>query len=158
MSVQGSKVAIAVPDSVGYYRNITDEKNEFERKVRTVVRGISVFMKSLPMLNPFKYGLFSWQLFSHKLCRWLVPFAMIALFISNLLLVTYSKSILYTFFFITQMMFYLVALIGSVSKTFAVKKFTKLPSFFIVVNMSIFVAWLKYISGDRMVLWEPSKR
>ncbi|MGH9894714.1 MAG: glycosyltransferase family 2 protein, partial [bacterium] len=65
------------PESPGYYRNILDDQQEFQRKVRTVVRGIAVFAANLRMLNPLRYGLFSWQLLSHKLCRWLVPFAMI---------------------------------------------------------------------------------
>src|SRR5207244_12408799 len=64
------------PDSAGYYRNIVDDRREFQRKVRTVVRGISVLAANVRMLNPVRYGLFSWQLLSHKVCRWLVPFAM----------------------------------------------------------------------------------
>src|SRR5207245_2697228 len=27
---------------------------------------------------PARYGLFAWMLFSHKLCRWLVPWALLA--------------------------------------------------------------------------------
>jgi cellulose synthase/poly-beta-1,6-N-acetylglucosamine synthase-like glycosyltransferase len=149
---------VSDPDSIGYYKDITDQKREFERKVRTVLRGISVLMKSLSMLNPFKYGLFSYQLFSHKLCRWLVPYAMITLFISNWLLVYLSKPKIYTFLLIVQIIFYLIAFFGSMSKTFATRPLIKLPSFFVTVNLSILVAWLKYFSGDRMVHWEPSKR
>ena len=96
-------------------------KKEFDRKVRTVVRGISVFMKSLPLLNPFKYGLFSWQLFSHKLCRWLVPFAMIIAFLSNLILIlrlflnlnlSLSLRYLSLCLFIFQAVFYVLAFGG----------------------------------------------
>ena len=77
---------VSDPASVGYYKNLTDEKKEYQRKVRTVLRGIAVLMRSLPMLNPFRYGIFAWQLFSHKLCRWLVPFAMIGALVSNIVL------------------------------------------------------------------------
>src|SRR5207253_3578914 len=74
------------PDSAGYYENIADSRRERERKVRTVIRGIAVLADNLRMLNPFRYGLFAWQLASHKLCRWFVPFAMIAAFASNAML------------------------------------------------------------------------
>ena len=74
---------VADPDSIGYYLNIADERKEYERKVRTVLRGISVFMRSLALVNPLRNTLFAWQLLSHKLCRWLVPFAMIAAFAAN---------------------------------------------------------------------------
>src|SRR6267378_4028550 len=66
---------VADPDSIGYYKNIADERKEYDRKVRTVLRGISVFMRSLALVNPLRHSVFAWQLLSHKLCRWLVPFA-----------------------------------------------------------------------------------
>jgi len=43
-------------------------------------------MKSLSLLNPYRYHLFAWQLISHKLCRWLVPFAMIGALGANAML------------------------------------------------------------------------
>jgi glycosyltransferase involved in cell wall biosynthesis len=64
---------VSDPGVRGYYRNLAVEKRELDRKIRTVVRGIAVLMNNLPLLNPGRTGLFAWQLFSHKLCRWLVP-------------------------------------------------------------------------------------
>lgn len=147
---------VSDPDSVGYYKNIRDERKEFERKVRTVLRGISVFMKSLPMLNPLRYGLFAWQLVSHKLCRWLVPFAMIAAFISNTVLAPVSS--FYLNLFILQCGFYLIALGGLWVKLSAIKALFKIPAFFVLVNLSILNAWYRYARGDRMVSWSPSER
>jgi glycosyltransferase involved in cell wall biosynthesis len=153
---------ISDPKSIGYYKNIVDEKKEFERKVRTVLRGLSVLMKSLSMLNPFKYGLFSWQIFSHKLCRWLVPFAMIVAFVSNVFLIansysiSTSTSILYICAFISQLIFYVVALLG-IYNSFT-KSFLKIPSFFVLVNLSILYAWFRYFKGEHLVRWNPSER
>jgi cellulose synthase/poly-beta-1,6-N-acetylglucosamine synthase-like glycosyltransferase len=141
-------------DSVGYYKNIADEKKEYERKVRTVLRGISVFMRSLPMLNVFRYGFFSWQLFSHKLCRWLVPFAVILVFVTNVFLI--SHSILYLYTFVLQCLFYAIALLGICTNLR--KSIFKIPSFFVLVNLSILRAWCRYFRGDRMVTWTPSVR
>jgi cellulose synthase/poly-beta-1,6-N-acetylglucosamine synthase-like glycosyltransferase len=141
-------------ESVGYYNNIADEKKEYERKVRTVLRGISVLMRSLPMLNVLKYGFFSMQLFSHKLCRWLVPFALILVFMTNAFLISYWTLYLYTF--ILQCVFYVTALIG-ISVNFR-KSIFKLPSFFVLANLSIFDAWYRYFRQERMVTWNPSIR
>ncbi len=146
---------VSDPESIGYYKNIADAKKEFDRKVRTVLRGISVFMKSLPLLNPFRYGLFSWQLFSHKLCRWLVPFAMVSSFLSNAMLA--GDSLFYQIAFMLQVVFYLMALLGIITNLFS-KNILKLPSFFVVVNLSILNAWFLYIRGKRMVSWNPSQR
>ncbi|HET6465457.1 MAG TPA: glycosyltransferase family 2 protein [Nitrospiria bacterium] len=147
---------VADPESVGYYKNLADEGKEFERKVRTVVRGISVFMKSLFLLNPFRYGLFSWQLFSHKLCRWLVPFAMILGFISNGLLV--SRSAFYFYALWLQVAFYAVAFGGMAAGLSSKKYYLKIPSFLVLVNLSILKAWYRYMRGERFMAWEPSKR
>ena len=79
------------PKAVGCYLDIADEKREFERKVRTVLRGITVFLKHLEFLNVFKYGMFAYQFFCHKLLRWLVPFFLIGALASNVLLVASSS-------------------------------------------------------------------
>jgi len=155
-SVKTGLRGVSDPDSIGYYKNIVDEKKEFERKVRTVLRGISVFMRGLPLLNPFKYGLFSWQLFSHKLCRWMVPFALVAAFVSNVLLA--SHSVFYLWTFILQLVFYAFALGGVWMTPFSRKYFLKIPSFFVLVNLSILMAWCRYILGERLLAWEPSQR
>src|SRR5712691_2844575 len=54
-------------EAAGYYRDIADTRREFDRKIRTVLRGIHVLATRAGMLNPFRYGLFAWQLASHKL-------------------------------------------------------------------------------------------
>lgn len=153
-SVKKGYKGVSDTDTVGYYLNICDEKKEFSRKVRTVTRGIRVFMMSLPVLNPFRYGLFSWQLISHKLCRWLVPIAMLSVFVSNLLLLKTFK--IYLFIFVLQTVFYAMAILGSLTKS--KKQFLKIPSFFITVNASILYAWYKYFKGEHFAKWEPSTR
>jgi hypothetical protein len=148
---------VSDPDSIGYYHNISDERKEYGRKVRTVLRGISAFMKSLDLLNPFRYGLFAWQIFSHKLCRWLVPFAMILALIINLsLLAIYDPSFLYIPAFIVQIIFYAVAVLGIATRS--AKPFIKIPAFFVLVNASILTAWYYYFRGESMVMWTPSER
>ncbi len=142
-------------ESIGYYKNIVDERKEFDRKVRTVIRGISVFMRSLSLLNPFKYGLFSWQLFSHKLCRWLVPYAMILVFLSNLFLI---NSFMYKTILIIQLIFYIIAFSRNIREILPFSKLVKIPFYFTSVNISIIIAWYRYIKGERLITWEPSKR
>lgn len=154
-SVKQGLRGVSDPDSIGYYKNIKDKKKEFDRKVRTVLRGISVFMKSLALLNPFNYGLFSWQLFSHKLCRWLVPFAMASAFFVNSALA--AEHFVYKILFIIQICFYLIAILGMTTNMLS-RNVLKLPSFFVIVNLSILKAWFLYIRGKRLVAWTPSQR
>jgi len=147
---------VADPDSVGYYMNIADDRKEYARKVRTVLRGISVFMRSLAMVNPLQHTLFAWQLLSHKLCRWLVPFGMIAALLSGGVLALSSQ--FYAMLFLAQILFYSVALGGLLWKPLSRLPFIRLPSYLLLANASIAEAWFRYFSGERLVTWEPSKR
>lgn len=47
-------------------------QGEFRRKSRTMARGLETLWYLRGLLNPLRYGLFSWMLFSHKLVRWLL--------------------------------------------------------------------------------------
>ena len=155
-SVRSGLRGVADSECVGFYKNLSDQKKEYDRKVRTIVRGISVFMRSLSLLNPFRYHLFAWQLFSHKLCRWLVPFAMIAALAANAVLAT--SSLFFQGILVAQVVFYAVALAYLGIKRLPSFGMLRLPSFFVMVNLSILDAWIRYFRGERIVSWSPSKR
>lgn len=155
-SMKAGLRGVSDPGSVGYYKNLTDEKKEYQRKVRTVLRGIAVLMRSLPMLNPFRYGIFAWQLCSHKLCRWLVPFAMIGALVSNSVLAI--DSVPYRVLLLAHVLFYTIAAAYAGCSWMPKSNVFRLPSFFVVVNLSILDAWMRYFRGDRVFRWEPSKR
>jgi hypothetical protein len=142
-------------ESAGYYRSIADDRREFQRKIRTVVRGLFVLATNWRMLNPRRYGLLAWQLASHKLCRWLVPFAMIAALVSNAALV--AQSPLYLALFLVQSAFYAAALSG-ISGLAAGVPALKIPAFLLVANLGVLVAWIRFARGDRIVCWSPSER
>ncbi len=147
---------VADPSSVGYYKNLADQRKEYDRKVRTIVRGISVFMRSVSLLNPVRYHLFAWQLFSHKLCRWLVPFGMILALVANGLLAV--SSTWYRVAFAAQVGFYALACGYLIFGKLPDIGMLRIPSFFVMVNVSILDAWYRYLRGDRIVSWTPSKR
>jgi hypothetical protein len=139
------------PRSAGYYRPITDHRRELQRKVRTVVRGIGVLAGSARMLNPLRYGLFAWQLASHKVCRWLVPFAMMTALVSNVLLATQSGW--YATLLGAQAGFY-----AAVAGGWTGSRRLRIPYFFFLANLAILMAWFRYARGERMVAWNPSER
>jgi hypothetical protein len=147
--------AISDPESVGYYHSVDDESREFERKVRTVLRGIAAVMKDLAMLDPWRYPMFAWQLWSHKLCRWTVPAFMGLAAVTNVLLVAEP---LYLGLFGLQVGFYATALWGIARRRGGGGWVTKAPAFLVLANLSVLHAWYRYACGDRMVTWTPSER
>jgi glycosyltransferase involved in cell wall biosynthesis len=145
---------VSDPKAIGSYLDLADEQREFERKIRTVLRGITVFFKHLEFLNIFRYGLFSYQLFCHKLLRWLVPFFLVVLFITNVILST--SSMIFLILLLCQFLFYGIAIFGWVSHS--LHGVLKIPMFFLIVNVAIAIAWWQYMTGKRIVLWTPSQR
>lgn len=147
---------VSDPEAIGYYQDVSDEKMEFDRKVRTVIRGLTVFFRHLEFLNMFQYGFFSYQYFCHKLLRWLVPLFLCIALVSNFILAV--KSYLFLVLLLGQLIFYGLAFWGWKHKSGASKVFLKIPIYFLIVNASIFLAWLRYLKGKRLVMWTPSER
>lgn len=157
LSLKKGMVAVADDRVIGYYKDIKKGQSEYTRKVRTLIRGITVFMRTLDALNVFKYGLFSWKLFSHKLMRWLVPGFLIALLGVSLAGAAdgdpWCQALL-----AAQAAFYFLALLAWLVP--ASQRFlpVKIVYFFINVNFAVLLAWIRYLRGERLTTWNPSKR
>jgi glycosyltransferase involved in cell wall biosynthesis len=142
--------------AIGYYNIIDNSSKEFQRKVRTVVHGIDVLYHCRNVLNPFKYGFFAFEMVSHKLMRWLVPFAMIIAFIANMALIQSNQ--FYLAAFCSQILFYGLTLAAYLFKNLQNITIFKIPYFFVMANYSIFIAWFEYLNGERYVTWQSTKR
>lgn len=143
-------------DVVCSYEAVASEEKEFSRKVRTVLRGISTFFASLDLKTLIKDPVFLWQLLSHKLCRWLVPFFYIGL--APVLWCLSCRGWFFCLMFVGYVVFNLLALVAYLKPELREKTILKIPLFFVVTNLGILVAWIKYLSGKRSVSWQPSQR
>jgi len=156
MTYMAGSRSVLAEDSIGYYEVLHNPSKEFARKVRTVVHGLEVFFRFAGVMNIFKYGFFSIQLFSHKLARWLVPFCLVIAMALNIAL--YQYGVLYQVMLAAQVIFYLFAAAAFHIPGLHNLKVFRIPMFFVVVNGSIAVAWYYYVRGKDFVLWEPTKR
>lgn len=144
------------PRALGYYQDVADEKHEFDRKIRTVIRGLTVFFRHLEFLNIMKFKFFSYQYFCHKLLRWLVPLFLFIALASNVMLAW--KSFPFFISLVAQLSFYSLAILGWKNGTLSSRILIKILVYFVTVNASIIVAWWRYLKGQRMVMWTPSER
>lgn len=149
-------VAVSEPRAVGYYQDVADKLKEYRRKVRTVIRGLSGVLRHQAVLNPFTYGLFAFQVWSHKVMRWLVPWFLLLLFISSVAVA--GTHVFYLSVAVAQAAFYVTAVIGMSSKKLRTHGLLGIPFFFVQVNAAIAHATLAFIFGKRVLAWEPSKR
>jgi len=58
------------PQAICYEETSGRFRSEYKRRVRIVSRSWRAVFQAPGVLNPFRVGLFSWCLFSHKLLRW----------------------------------------------------------------------------------------
>ena len=58
------------PEAICYEETTGGFKSEYKRRVRIVSRSWRAVFQAAGVLNPFRVGLFSWCLISHKVLRW----------------------------------------------------------------------------------------
>ena len=147
--------SIADPSALGRFVALASPQDEMRRKIRTFLRGITVLMANLDLVNPVRHGRFAFQLASHKLLRFLAPFLLLATLISSGLL---SREPLYGLSFWAQAGFYLLAAAGGVVKPFQHSRVVRTAYFFTMVQWAMLTAWGRYALGHQQVTWEPSRR
>lgn len=83
--LQGFRLVFA-GDAVSYEGVAESKKLEFSRKVRITLQGLKSVRLRAELLNPFRYGFYAVQLFSHKLLRRLIVFPLIVVLVTSPLL------------------------------------------------------------------------
>ena len=83
-------------------------KEEEKRKVRIAAGGVQAIYRLRGLLNPFRYGILSFQYVSHRVLRWSVtPIALFSLVPLNVLLIVGNKHPhLYIILLALQLLFY----------------------------------------------------
>jgi hypothetical protein len=141
---------------IGVYKDIKDPSKEFSRKVRTAVRGMSAVAALSEVLNPFRFGLFAFQVWSHKVMRWLVPLFMAMLLVTSLLLA--PERALYAAALATQIVGYGLVLAAHALPRLRQVALVRLAYFFVQVNLALGQAGIEFLRGRRIVTWDPSAR
>lgn len=154
--VRKDYIAISDPELLGYYPAIKEENREYQRKLRTVIRGITALARQPDVLNPFRYGLFSVQVWSHKVMRWLVPWFLLLVFLSSLALAPTHWP--YACALGAQLAFYALVLAGWLSARLRNSALVKIPFFFAQANLAIAHATVAFLLGRRVTVWQPSRR
>lgn len=154
---RGYKVAYE-PDAYARELPSASIKEEMKRKVRISAGGIQAVVRLKELLNPFRYGLLSFQYISHRVLRWtLAPLALPLLFLSNVALAFSSEFFL--LILIGQILFYVLALLGYLLETKKIRlKILFVPFYFCMMNYAVYLGFLRYIKGQQKVTWDKAAR
>jgi cellulose synthase/poly-beta-1,6-N-acetylglucosamine synthase-like glycosyltransferase len=127
-------------------------QEEFDRKVRIVLRGLTGYAALRGRIRGFRL----WQFWSHKMLRWMVGFFLFAAFGSNMVLA--EDSLFFTLTLAVQVVFYLAALGGWMNKgAVRPRRALYVPFYFTMVNGSGVIAVIKFLMGHRQSVWEKAE-
>jgi cellulose synthase/poly-beta-1,6-N-acetylglucosamine synthase-like glycosyltransferase len=149
--------SVSVEDAIAFVPRTTSLRREYSRKVRTMTRGLETLFFHRGLLNPAKYGLFAWELWSHKLIRWLVPWGGVMV-VAGLALMAPSA----------RWPRFLLALgalgvLAGVTGWFwpadrRLPRLLSIPTYALVGNVAALQAWIGALRGDLNPIWEPTRR
>jgi cellulose synthase/poly-beta-1,6-N-acetylglucosamine synthase-like glycosyltransferase len=149
--------AVSVPEAMCFVPRGASLRQEYRRKVRTITRGLGTLAYKRALLNPFRYGTFAWMLFSHKVCRWLVPWALLVLLAALGILAStsgWARGAL-----AAGGALGLLAGIGWLwPEGVPLPRPLALAAYFVAGNAAVLRAWLRVLSGRLAPVWEPTRR
>ena len=147
--------AVSEPAATASFGAIESSASEWRRKVRTVRRGIAVLSAYRSLLHP-RHGRVAFSLWGHKLARFTAPFALLLLFAASALAAPHDR--LAALLLAAQVAGYALGVSALLVPRVARFAPARLLSFFLLVNASMLAAWRHHWSGERAVIWEPTKR
>lgn len=125
---------------------------EYRRKVRIVNRGWRATMRLKHLLNPAKYGLVAFQLFSHKVLRWLVPVPLLVLLVSSVALA--PTGLIYQLALAGQLFCYGAAAAGALwSLSGTPPRLLAIPYYFCLMNAASLQGILEFYAGRSYTTW-----
>ena len=132
--------------------------DEFRRKIRIVNGGLRTWLSLGELLDPRRHGLYALQVWSRKILRRLLPFTLLALFVSSAWLA--ASEPWWWIVFAPQV---LVALLASAGwclrrRPAGRRRALWIPYYFALANVAAGVAVLSLAAGLRFERWKPSGR
>ena len=152
MREQGLRTVLAA-DAVCFEETLDRGDHELAMRVRVAVRSLNALIEERRFLNPWRYGRFAWQLWSHKALRYASPLLWLAAFGANVAL---SGTAGYGLLLIGQCALLAAGAVGFLLQARR-RRLGPLaqPYYFLLTNIASLIAMLRYLRGDRMVIWKP---
>ena len=129
--------------------------DEFRRRRRIVSRSLYGLWAEAGVLNPFAHFFFAFQMFSHKLLRWLVPVWLLVVLAVNVLL---AASEYYGLLLALQVAFYGLAALGlMLPERLGRCWLFYVPAYFTATNLGTLLGLLSFLTGRRHRVWQPTR-
>jgi cellulose synthase/poly-beta-1,6-N-acetylglucosamine synthase-like glycosyltransferase len=126
--------------------------DELRRRARVVNRGLRGVGYMSEVLNPLRHPFLLFQIVSHRLLRWGIPFFLIAALVANAFLL---DAPFYRLTFALQVAFYGGALAALVLDRWHIRpRGLFVPLYFCLVNLAPLLAVWSLLKGEKKIVWE----
>ena len=133
-------------------------KGEFRRQVRITNRTLRALFNYKKLFNPFRYPIFSFEIFSHKFMKFMTPFWILLIFMSNIFL-AWESNLTYKVTLTAQAFLYIVALTHVVKNSSGLTgRLANLCHTFVWINAAYTAGWFRYLTGDTYTSWSPERK
>jgi len=150
---QGYRV-VYEPQALLYEDALADAEDEFRMRVRVGLRAFHGLKDMAQLFNPLRYGLFAWQLLSHKVLRYMVFLFMLTALLSNLSLALDGGPI-WRLLLAGQGALLLTAVWGHLTRRGNPPRLVGWVYYFFVVNLASGLAFWQFLLGRKQVIWKP---
>lgn len=130
-------------------------KEEVRRRIRSTEHGWRGLMILREVMNPFRFGMYSWHIISHKFLRRLVPLCLVMLLILNLALADQGWGWYITA--IGQVVFYSIAVIAYLFPTTRRLPLWGKILFFVMSNVAMALGVIRFLRGQHTAMWTPTR-
>jgi cellulose synthase/poly-beta-1,6-N-acetylglucosamine synthase-like glycosyltransferase len=152
MREQGLR-AILAPDAICFETTLDRGHQELAMRTRVATRSFNALVAERRFLNPVRYGLFAWQLWSHKVLRYAAPLLWLTAIATNLALAGRTP---YLVLLLAQFALIAAGGVGFLLQRRGYKLgLLARPYYFLLTNVASLIAALRYLQGERMVTWTP---
>ncbi|ELY45774.1 glycosyltransferase family 2 protein [Natronorubrum tibetense] len=149
-----------VPSAVAWEETSSSTSEELQRRIRIVTRCWNSIAGFPDLLNPIRDPRFAYQLWSHKILRWLSPVLLGVVLVANVGLVAVTSSVVYQVLLAGQISFYLLAGVGWVADRLEIDSplIAHVPFYFLQANYGMLHGLLNFLQRKNIVVWETSSR
>ncbi len=149
--LKAGKRVVMNPGLVCHEQSAQGAYGEYRRQVRITARTLAALRRNMGCMNPFRFGLFSFFLISHKGMRLTFPFFMLGAMAACALL--YEGPGFYRVFLWFQALAVGVAAYGLLHKTR--NRFIGIITTFLLTALAQIIGWLRMIGGASDIIWLP---
>lgn len=149
---------VSVPQAVCYVPRQASVQREYRRKVRTMTRGLGTLFYKRHLLNPLRYGRFAWMLWSHKLLRWLVPWAAVAVLVGLVFAARGGAWWGIAGLIAAGIGIGAAIVVWRAPEDRPVPKWLGLPAYVVLGLAAGLHAWVNAFRGKLSAVWEPTRR